>query len=85
MPNRHCLSKIPKWRIEGNAYGEIGKLRYFGALIEGGTVMGAAKSLHVTQPTLSPRLEAHHGVLWRNLRPTRRAEAFIVKLARLAR
>jgi DNA-binding transcriptional LysR family regulator len=32
---------------------------------------------------LSPRLEAHHGVLWRKVRPTRQAQAFIDELKRV--
>ncbi|MGI6032128.1 MAG: LysR family transcriptional regulator [Coriobacteriales bacterium] len=31
---------------------------------------------------LSPKLEAHHGVLWRKVRPTRQAQAFIDELVR---
>jgi hypothetical protein len=29
---------------------------------------------------LSPRLEAHHGVLWRKVRPTRQTQAFLDEL-----
>ncbi|MGI6217389.1 MAG: LysR family transcriptional regulator, partial [Coriobacteriales bacterium] len=35
---------------------EIRTLRYFVALVDEGTITGAAKSLHVTQPTLSRQL-----------------------------
>lgn len=33
---------------------------------------------------LSPKLEAHHGVLWRKVRPTRQAQAYIDELKKIA-
>lgn len=32
---------------------------------------------------LSPRLEAHHGVLWRKVRPTRQTQVFIEELSKM--
>jgi DNA-binding transcriptional LysR family regulator len=55
-----------------------------GALVGyGGLISGSGRDRLVFRE-LSPRLEARHGVLWRKVRPTRQAQAFIDELKRAA-
>jgi DNA-binding transcriptional LysR family regulator len=53
-----------------------------GALVSFGGLISDNDRGRLAFRELSPRLEAHHGVLWRKVRPTRQAQAFIDELAR---
>ena len=55
----------------------LGALVCYGGLVSGGDCGP------LVFRELSPRLEAHHGILWRKVRPTRQTQAFLDELRRI--